>query len=67
MKPLSSVKVQIVSRVRKDTVVPLQNLARSQGLKVGPFLAHISESLALCPPEKFHAAMAEFVREAGRR
>jgi len=67
MEPLATIKVQIVSRVRRDTVKPLSDLAFAQGMKTGPFLAHVAESVAKCPPDKFHAAIAEFLKEAGRR
>lgn len=67
MQPLAAVKVKVNSRVSRDAMTPLVKLAHSQGMKPGPFLAHVAESIAKCPGEKFHAAMAEFLREAGRR
>lgn len=67
MLPLAVIKRQIVARVRRETVQPLTDLAFSLGMKPGPFLAHVAETIAVCPPEKFHAAMAEFRKEASRR
>jgi hypothetical protein len=54
-------------RVRRETALQIHQLAHCQGLRDGPFLAHVVESIALCPPEKFHAAMAEFLDESRRR
>ena len=54
-------------RVRRESYLELLKLASEQGLRVGPFLAHVVETLAQCPPEKFHAAMAEFLDESRRR
>lgn len=67
MISLPKSKVQIVARVRQETVEPLAALAKAQGLKVGPFLAHLAEVAARCPHDKFHAATAEFLKEAQRR
>jgi len=67
MIPLAAVKVQIVARVRRDTFQPLADLSQSLNMKPGPFLAHVAETLAVCPADKFHAAMAEFRKEASRR
>jgi len=67
MIQLPKTKVQIVSRIRNETIQPLSELAKAQGLKVGPFLAHVAEIVAKCPHDKFHAATAEFLREAQRR
>ena len=67
MISIPKTKVQIVSRVRQETAGPLSELAKAHGLKVGPFLAHLAEIAAKCPHDKFHAATAEFLREAQRR
>lgn len=67
MQPLANVKVKVSSRVSRDAMTPLVALARSQGMKPGPFLAHVAESVSKCPAEKFHAAMAEFLRESAKR
>ena len=53
-------------RIRRDTALQLLELAHEQGLRTGPFLAHVSETLAECPPRKFHAAMAQFIHESQR-
>jgi hypothetical protein len=66
MGPLAALKKQIVVRVRRDTVNPLTDLAFGLGMKPGPFLAHVAESISECKPERFHAAMAEFRKEARR-
>lgn len=67
MIPFAVQRVQIVARVRRDTAKPLSDLAFALGMKTGPFLAHVAEALAVCPPDKFHAAIAEFRKEAARR
>jgi len=67
MIPLAKVKVQVVARIRTETADSLNKLAKSQGMKLGPFIGHVGETVAKCPPEKFHAAMAEFLRESERR
>lgn len=67
MITLPNRKIQIVARIRKETAEPLSDLARAQGLKVGPFLAHVAEIVSKCPADKFHAATAEFQREALKR
>lgn len=67
MEPLAEIRKQIVARVRRDTAKPLSDLAFALGMKSGPFVAHVLETIAVCPPEKFHSAMAEFRKEAVRR
>ena len=67
MKPLESIRRPVMLRVQRDTYQQLHELAHAQGLRVGPFLTHVCETIALCPPEKFHAAMAEFLNESRRR
>lgn len=67
MQPLASVKVKVSARVSRNAMTPLVQLARSQGMKPGPFLAHVAEWISKCPGEKYHAAAAEFQREASRR
>ncbi len=66
MKPLESILRPVMVRVRRDTHQALHELAHNQGLRVGPFLAHVCETLATCPPSKFHAAMAQFQHESQR-
>lgn len=67
MLPMSQIRYPVMMRLRKDTKAALEQLAREQGLKVGPFSVHVMETIAKCPPEKFHAALAEFLRESQRR
>ena len=45
----------------------LSQLADAQGLRTGPFAVHVMQSIAQCPPENFHTAMAEFLRQASKR
>jgi len=66
MKPLESVLKPVMVRVRRDTYLTLLELAHNQGLRVSPFLSHVCETLASCPPNKFHAAMAQFQHESQR-
>ena len=66
MKPLQSVLKPVMVRIRRDTALQVTDLAREQGLRTGPFLSHIAETLASCPPKKFHAAMAQFIHESQR-
>jgi len=54
-------------RIRKETALTLNNVALNQGLKLGPFCTHVMESIAMCPPEKFHAALAAFLEETKKR
>ena len=54
-------------RVRRDTRDSLVLLALSHGMKAGPFANLVIESIATCPPEKFHAAMSAFLDESRRR
>ena len=67
MEPLATIKYPVTVRLRRQTFDDLLKLGKDQGLRLGPFLAHVSETLATCPPEKFHAAMAAFADEAKRR
>ncbi|HUJ42079.1 MAG TPA: hypothetical protein VLW52_00605 [Opitutaceae bacterium] len=66
MKPLESVLKPVMVRIRRETALQILELAHAQGLRTGPFLAHIAETLAQCPPQKFHAAMAQFLHESQR-
>jgi len=66
MKPLESVLKPVMVRIRRDTAQQIHELAHQQGLRTGPFLAHIAETIAQCPPTKFHAAMAQFQHESQR-
>jgi len=54
-------------RLRKETAKKLDDIAFEQGLRTGPFCMHVMETIALCPPEKFHAAMAAFLDETKAR
>ena len=54
-------------RLRRETKDTLRLLAINQGLREGPFAVHVMESIAQCPPERFHAAMAAFLDEATKR
>jgi hypothetical protein len=67
MEPFAQIKRCVMMRLRRETEMKLRQLARSQGLRTGPFAVHIMETISECPTEKFHAAMAEFLKEAGRR
>jgi len=66
MEPLQTILRPVMIRVRRETYLTLQQLARSQGLRTGPFLAHVTETVAQCPPEKFHTSMAQFQHESRR-
>jgi hypothetical protein len=67
MKPLEQVKRCVMMRLRRETEDRLRQLAHNQGLRTGPFAVHVMETISQCPVDKFHAAMAEFSREAGKR
>jgi hypothetical protein len=67
MEPLATIKRSVMMRLPRDTEMNLQTLARSQGLRTGPFAVHVMQTIAQCPPENFHVAMAEFQRQASRR
>jgi hypothetical protein len=67
MLPLAQIRYPVMMRLRKETKETLEKLAREQGLRAGPFSTHVIETIAKCPPEKFHAALAEFIRESQRR
>jgi len=67
MEPLASIKYPVTVRLRRATHDSLLKLGKDQGLRLGPFLAHVGETIANCPPERFHAAMAAFAEEARRR
>lgn len=67
MKPLEMVKKCVMLRLRRETWVKLDDLAHKHGQRVGPFSVMLMETIAKCPPEKLHAALAEFSDEAGRR
>jgi len=54
-------------RLKRETFDGVKTLAGGQGLRTGPFATHVMETIAKCPPEKFHAAMAAFLDEATRR
>ena len=67
MLPMSMIRYPVMMRLRKDTKAALEELAREQGLKVGPFSVHVMETISKCPPEKFHASLAAFIDESRRR
>jgi len=67
MKPLATIKHNVMMRLPKETELALGELARTQGLRTGPFAVHVIQTIAQCPTEKFHSAMSEFLREAGKR
>ncbi len=67
MEPFAAIRKPVMMRIRRETYLQLLTLARAQGLKVGPFSVHAMETIAQCPPERFHAAMAAFLDESGRR
>lgn len=67
MKPLESIKRPVLARIRRDKHLKLHQLASEEGLKIGPFAAHILENVAECPPEHFHEAMAAFLTLSRRR
>jgi len=67
MLPMSQIRYPVMMRLRKETKASLSELAREQGLKVGPFSVHVMETIAKCPPEKFHSALAAFFDESRRR
>lgn len=62
-----AVRVQVMMRLRKETEEALYQLGAAHGLRAGPMAVHIMESVTKCHPDNFHAAMAEFLRVAGRR
>lgn len=67
MEPLAAIRIPVTARIRRDTHAQLLQLGKDQGLRKGPFLAHILETVSKCPAEKFHAAMSAFAEEAKRR
>ena len=66
MQPLQTILRPVMMRVKRETYLTLNELAHNQGLRTGPFLAHVCETIASCPPDKFHAAMAQFQHESHR-
>lgn len=67
MQPLNSIRYPVMMRLRRETREALTTLARNQGLRSGPFAVHVMETITQCPPERFHAAMAAFMDEVGKR
>lgn len=67
MLPMAQIRYPVMMRLRRETRDKLKELAREQGLKVGPFSVHVMETICHCPPEKFHAALAAFLEESKRR
>lgn len=67
MEPLATIRFPVTVRIRRTIHTELVKLGRDQGLRLGPFLSHIAETIVTCPPERFHAAMAAFAEEARRR
>ncbi len=54
-------------RLRGDTWWSVRQLALDHGQRIGPFLALISEAVATCEKENFHAALAAFEQVAKKR
>jgi len=54
-------------RLRRETYSNLLQLAHQHGQRVGPFTVMLVETMAQCPAEKLHAALAQFSDEARRR
>jgi hypothetical protein len=67
MKPLEQVRVAVMMRLRRDTYSKLLQLGHQHGQRLGPFSVMLMETIAQCPPEKLHAALAQFADEAKRR
>ncbi len=67
MKPLEEIRVPVMMRLRRATYSSLLQLGKQHGQRVGPFSVLIMETIAQCPQEKLHAALAEFSNEARRR
>jgi len=67
MKPLEQVRVPVMMRLRRETYSNLLQLGKQHGQRVGPFSVMLMETIAKCPAEKLHAALAEFSDEAKRR
>lgn len=67
MLPLAQLKKSVMLRLRRDTHKKLSDVAFEQGLLTGPFITHVCETIAQCPPEKFHAALAAFLEETKKR
>ncbi len=67
MNTLKTIKHPVMIRIRRDTHEALILLSLEHGMKAGPFIAHVAESIAQCPKEKFHAAMSAFLEESRRR
>lgn len=67
MLPMAHLRKQVMLRIRNETHQKIHVLAGEQGLRDGPFCTHVMETVALCPPEKFHAALAAFLEEAKKR
>lgn len=67
MKPLEQVRKPVMLRLRRETYSSLSQLAHQHGQRIGPFGVMLMETIAKCPPEKLHAALAEFADESKRR
>jgi len=67
MEPLSRIRYPIMMRVRRENMAKIVSLAVQQGLRAGPFCTHVMETIAQCPPERYHAAMAAFMDEVTKR
>jgi len=67
MKPLEQVRKPVMLRLRRETFSKLSALAHQHGQRVGPFGVMLMETIAQCPPDKLHAALAEFSDESRRR
>jgi len=67
MKPYAEIRKPVMLRLRRDTFIKLDDLALAHGQRVGPFGVMVIETIAQCPPEKLHAALADFRDAANRR
>lgn len=67
MKPLATIKKPVMVRVTREKYLELLALAHGQGLRVGPFSTHVLETIASCPADHFHEAMAAFLSLSRRR
>jgi hypothetical protein len=47
-------------RLKRLIFETLEDLARAQGPRFGPFSVHVMQSISECSAEKFHSAMAAF-------
>lgn len=67
MLPHAKIRYPVMMRLKRETFDNVKELAGGQGLRTGPFAVHVMETIAQCPPARFHAAMAAFLDEAKRK